>query len=89
MSKKLIMLLVSSMLLVGNAHAGLESVAGVKADAPNLLKISDKLSLGLEVSKDMIHNIGYSDVSYVEDDKGYSGYVKVTYTGSLLDFSKK
>lgn len=54
--------------------------AGPMADAPNLVKISDNWYLGFEGGKDEV---------YTNTSKGWFGYAKVTYTGTLLDFSKK
>ena len=54
--------------------------AGPMADAPNLVKIADNWYLGFEGGKDEV---------YTNTSKGWFGYAKVTYTGTLLDFSKK
>ena len=64
-----------------------QAVAGVKVDAPNLVKLSTNFSLGVEAGKDVIAN-PFGSREYIEDDHGYFGYLKVTYTGSLLDLSK-
>lgn len=66
----------------------LRTTSGVKVDAPNLIQITDNISIGAEVSKDVVYDI-FRDRTFVEDDKGIVAYVKLTYTGSLLDFSKK
>jgi len=62
------------------------NVAGVKIDAPNLVKIDKEgqWTLGVEGGKDVIKNILYQDNAFLEADKGYFAYVKVTYKGCLL-----
>jgi len=62
------------------------NVAGVKLDAPNLVKIDKEgnWTLGVEGGKDVIKNIFYDDNAYIEADKGYFAYLKVTYKGCLL-----
>lgn len=55
-----------------------DAVVGVKADAPNLVKLTDNWSLGAEVSKDLRRTAG---------DEGWTYWGKVTYTGSIFDFS--
>ena len=69
------------------AYAGIEIAdkhyddpeLGAKADLPNLIRISKDLTIGLE---------GGKDVHKTDLDEGWFAYVKVTFTGSLLDFSK-
>jgi len=53
---------------------------GAKVDAPNIIRLTDNLTIGVEASKDLYYT-GHRD--------GYSGYAKITWTGSVLDFSKK
>ena len=67
------------------------NVAGVKLDAPNLVKIDKEgeWTLGVEGGKDIVKNIFYSDNDYLEADKGYFAYVKVTYNGCLLRCEEK
>jgi len=60
------------------------NVAGVKLDAPNLVTIGKGWTLGAEGGKDIIKNIFFDDNAFLEADKGYFAYVKVTYTGCLL-----
>ncbi len=87
--KKVIVLAVLVLLAGSPVYAGVEGVAGVKADFPNLVRFSPNLTLGLEVSKG-VYSIEQNDFSHwIEDDKNYAGYVKFTYTGSLLSFAKK
>lgn len=57
-----------------------DNVAGAKLDAPNLVKFSENWSAGVEGSKDFA-NTGFNE--------GWSVYGKVTYSGTLLDLSKK
>lgn len=51
---------------------------GAKFDAPNIIKMND-WSLGAEVSKDLVQT---------NMREGWGAYAKVTYSGSLLNFSK-
>lgn len=53
---------------------------GAKLDAPNLIKLPWGFSAGLEGGKSLYDN---------NMQQGYFGYGKLTYTGSLLDFSGK
>ena len=72
------------------ANEGTHDVVGAKLDAPNLIRFTDNLTLGAEVSKDIVQNAFYPDsTSYFEDDREFAGYIKLTYTGSLINFSKK
>lgn len=64
------------------------SIVGAKLDAPNLVRFTPNLTLGLEGGKDMYTNVMQDSGRWIEDDKGFFGYVKLTYTGSLLNFSK-
>lgn len=63
-------------------------ILGVKFDAPNLIKFSEYWYLGLEGGKDMYTNLFMDTAAWVEDDLGYFGYIKLTYLGTLLDFSR-
>ena len=88
MIKKMILAAFLLALISLPAFAGIEGVAGAKADLPNLVRFSPNLTLGLEAGKDL-YNIRQDDLSFwTEDDKGYFGYVKFTYTGTLLNFAK-
>lgn len=70
------------------AHAESHNKSGIKLDAPNIVKITDSLSLGAEVGKDVFNDIFYPDSkNYVEADKGYFGYVKLVWTGSLINLT--
>lgn len=70
---------------VDNTH----NVAGVKVDAPNLVRVTENTTIGVEAGKDLATDIGYNDFDWNEADKGYFGYVKVTWSGNLFDFTKK
>ena len=61
------------------------NVAGVKVDAPNLVTIGKGWTLGAEGGKDVIKDIFYDDNTFLEADRGYFAYVKVTYNGCLLN----
>lgn len=94
--KKLIMLL-GVILISTNAYAGhafdvnnyydetnfydaSKDDIGAKADAPYLIKIGEDWFIGGEAGKDLYH---------AKSDEGWFFYGKITYTGTLLDFSKK
>ena len=66
------------------------NVLGVKIDAPNLVKINEEgtWTLGVEGGKDVMKDVFYSSDEYVEADKGYFAYVKVTFSGQVADMSK-
>jgi hypothetical protein len=71
------------------AREGTHDTAGAKIDAPNLIRFTDNLTLGAELSKDIAKNVFYPDTfSMIEDDRGFAGYVKLTYTGTLFSFKK-
>lgn len=65
------------------------SVVGGKVDLPNLIRFTDNLTLGMEGGKKVYQDVFKNDGFWYEDDHGYFGYVKITWTGTLLDFSKK
>lgn len=62
-----------------------QSVVGLKFDAPYLVglpQISSDLFIGVEVGKDAMTDIFHPGTRrYVEDDKGYFGYMKVSFVG--------
>lgn len=62
------------------------SVTGVKLDAPNLVKIDQDgdWTLGVEGGKAIMRGIFGDERYYVEADKGYFAFLKVTYNGCLL-----
>lgn len=70
-------------------EVNIRSVSGVKLDAPNLVRFSRNWTLGVEAGKDLYTNAFQDSGAWIEDDKGYFGYLKVTYTGSLINFAKK
>ncbi len=53
-------------------------VVGAKFDAPNIVRLNDNWSIGMEVSKDL-NQTGIQE--------GWVGYGKLTYTGSLINLS--
>ena len=62
------------------------SVAGIKVDAPNLIQLTEKTTLGVEGGKDILKDVFQNDTrDYFESDKGYFAYIKVTYNGCLLN----
>lgn len=50
-------------------------VLGAKFDAPNIIRITDNLTVGIEGSKDLI---------YTNAKEGWTAFGKLTYTGCLL-----
>jgi len=62
------------------------NVIGVKVDAPNLVKIDKEgqWTLGVEGGKELVKDVFYEN-EYVEADKGYFAFLKVTYNGCLLN----
>ncbi|HUS89842.1 MAG TPA: hypothetical protein VMW91_10885 [Desulfosporosinus sp.] len=67
------------------------NVGGLKLDAPNLVKIDKEgqWTLGAEGGKDLMKDVFYNDFDYIESDKGWFGYIKVTYNGCLLRCEEK
>ena len=62
------------------------SVAGVKVDAPNLIQLAENITLGIEGGKNIMKNVFRNDTrDYFESDKGYFVYLKITYSGCLLN----
>ncbi len=87
--KKLILTAILLLGISSPAFAGVEGVAGAKFDAPNLVRFNQNWTLGIEAGKDL-YNIRANDGSFwTEDDKGFSGVAKITYTGTFLNFAKK
>jgi len=92
--KSLILTLFITALFVSPVFAGPSAPhnkAGVKADAPNLIRFSDSLTFGLEGGKDIATDVFYSEgegVEYFEADRGYFVYAKITYSGTIFDFNK-
>lgn len=83
---KRLILSIAVLLLAVSVQAEERVVFGGKADAPRLVKITKDLTIGVEGGKELAN--GFFS-SYLEDDKGYFGYIKVTYWGSLFDLTKK
>ena len=52
---------------------------GAKADAPNLIRLTDNLTIGVEAFK---------DTYYTNSKEGWGGYAKIVWTQSVLDFLK-
>lgn len=84
---RVLLIAVAVLLFTIPAFAG-QSVVGGMVDAPNLVRFSENLTLGLEGGKEVYHDIFKNDSVRLEDDEGYFGFVKVTYTGTLFSFSK-
>lgn len=54
--------------------------AGVKADAPNVIRLTKNTTIGVEGGKDLVKT---------NAKEGWFVFGKVTWTGTLFDFSKK
>ena len=77
------------MLLGSTAYAAdLRTMTGATIDAPNLIRLTTNLTLGLEGGKDLYTNPFRSNSAWLEDDKGFFGYFKITYTGTLFNFAR-
>ena len=86
-----LIMLVAVPVFAGVSAGGPHNTAGAKVDAPNLIRFTDNLTLGLEGGKDIATDVFYKageGVSYYEADRGYFAYAKITYTGSLFSFNK-
>ena len=66
-----------------------QSIVGVKLDMPNLIRFSKNWTLGLEGGKDLYSDVFTDQGYWLEDDKGYFGYLKITYSGTLFGFGNK
>lgn len=87
--KKIVLITLLVALFAVPAFAEVHNTAGAKIDAPNLIRFTQNLTLGLEGGKNLVNDIGYPDnKNAIEDDYGYFAYAKITWTGSLFDFSK-
>ena len=64
------------------------TVLGAKFDAPNLVRFTKNVTLGVEGGKDFYNDPFRDSRTWIEDDKGYFGYVKITYSGTLINFAK-
>jgi len=53
---------------------------GVKADAPYLVKVKEDWFIGVE---------GGKDLEDADINEGWFAFLKVTFTGTIFDFSKK
>jgi len=69
------------------AFAEIEGVAGAKFDAPNIVRFNDNWTFGVEGGKNLYNVLSNDASAWVEDDRGYFGYAKITYTGTW--FGKK
>lgn len=89
MKKLVLVMLMLCVSLVGLAEAGrrcrrggcyTEDVkqveAGIKADAPDLIKLGKDLTLGAEIKKDLLRT---------DFNEGWGYYAKVTYRGCLIN----
>lgn len=86
--RKFVLIVVLLALMAVPAMAEVRSVAGAKIDMPYLIRFTKNWTLGVEGGKDIIEDV-FRDRTYIEDDKGVFGYIKITFTGTLFDFSKK
>ena len=92
MKKLLIMLFVLAMVSPAFAvteDAGPLNVTGVKLDAPDLIKFSDDISIGVEASKNLYQYINGEGWLSEDGDRGWTGMAKMTVKWTILDLSKK
>lgn len=69
---------------------GIHNTAGIKVDAPRLVKLTKNIFIGIEAGKETHRNIGFDhDYEMLEDDAGWFGFLKVTFLGTWFDFGKK
>lgn len=82
--KKMLILAVVLLLAVpvfaGENREGQARELGAKFDAPNLIRLTDNLTIGAEAFK---------DTYYTRAEEGWGGFIKLTFSPTLLDFSKK
>ena len=62
-----------------NAKDQSDDVLGLKADAPNLVRLTKNTTIGVEAGKDL---------NKTSAKEGWFGFLKVTWTGTFFDFSK-
>lgn len=87
--KRTLILTLLLALITMPAFAGKHNVSGVKVDAPDLIKLTKDTTIGVEAGKDVINDLLYpDDYSYVEADKGYFAYIKLTFKGNILDLTQ-
>ena len=75
--------------IVTPEQEGGQSILGAKFDAPYLVRFSKNWTLGIEGGKDLYSDVFTDQGYWLEDDKGYFAYLKITWEGTLFDFSKK
>lgn len=61
----------------------------LKLDMPNIVKISDDVSIGAEVMRRWYREDEGDFDYYLDKEGGWTGNIKVTVKWSLLDFSKQ
>ena len=90
---KKVMVLVLMVMLLGVvpvfAAEPVHNVLNGAVDMPNLVRFTDNLTFGVEGTKGVATNLFYDSFAGIEDDYNYQIFAKLTYTGSLFDFSKK
>lgn len=70
----------------GNNTAKIDRTAGVKYQAPYLIRFTENFYFGTETSKDLY---GWGDTSdWFDFDSGWTHYAAFTYTGTLLDLRR-
>lgn len=65
---------------VFNEYLEQKNQYGAKLDVPDLIRLTDNVSFGLETSKDLYHT---------DAKEGWAGYAKFTVKWTLLDLRKK
>lgn len=66
----------------------IRSTTGIMFDAPYLIRFTKNWTLGLEGGKEIYLNAFQDSATWVEDDKGFFGFIKITYSGTLFSFAK-
>ena len=89
--KKILLSVVLLVLLavpVFAASGSNDIISGVKFDAPNLVQLTENTTLGVEASKDLWFAEGHGWKS-LDGNDGWTGYLKVTYSGTLFSLNQK
>ena len=63
-----------------DAKKSTDTKLGIKLDAPNIVRITGNSTVGVEGGKDVLDT---------NSSEGWFAFLKFTWTGNLLDFSKK
>jgi len=69
-------------------ESAIRTTSGAKFTAPSLIEFTENLTMGIEVGKELAYDLFQDSEVFTEDDKGYFGFITVTYTGTLFSFKK-